>query len=426
MDAGAGGRYTPRSIMAHSPPTGALHGIRILDLTTVVMGPFATLLLGDLGADVVKVESPSGDNMRHIGPMRHPGMGHMFLNANRNKRSIVLDLKQPAARDVLLRLAAESDVLVCNVRPRAMQRLGLGYEDIRAVNERIVHVAAVGYGEGGPYSGKPAYDDLIQGMVALPSLAVAAGADEPRYVPLTIADRAVGQQVALAVCAALVARGRTGCGQYIEIPMFETMAQFLLGDHLSGRTFDPPLGDAGYQRLLATERKPYRTADGHLCVLIYNDKHWQAFFALIGRPDLLADPRFRSHSERAAHIDAVYAFVAETMRTRTSAEWLAALEQADIPAMPLNDIDHLIDDPHLVASGFFQTTEHPSEGRLRTMRPAGSWSETPPSVRRPPPRFGEHTIEILREAGYDDDAISSLIAARAAIAMDAGNARAEF
>jgi crotonobetainyl-CoA:carnitine CoA-transferase CaiB-like acyl-CoA transferase len=387
---------------------GPLAGIRVLDLTTVVMGPYATQILADLGADVVKLEPPGGDVMRHVGPMRNPAMGHLFLNANRNKRSIVLDLKRPQARDAALRLAAHADVLIHNIRPQAMDRLGLGYDAVSAVNPGIVYVAAVGFGSGGRYAGKPAYDDLIQGMTGLASVIMEASGGEPRYVPCTMADRTVGLYVANAVSAALVHRERTGRGQSVEVPMFEVFTQFVLNDHLAGLTFDPPVGGANYARLMTPHRRPYATQDGHLCVLIYNDKQWQSFFRLIGQEErLTSDPRFATHGQRAANIDAVYAFVAEVMRGRTTVEWIELLEAGDIPVMPLNTVASLLDDPHLNDVGFFQTVEHPSEGRLLVMDVPGDWSDCDPSLRLPAPQLGEHTVQILREAGLSDAEIEA-------------------
>jgi len=391
--------------------SGPLTGVRIIDLTTVVMGPFATQILADLGADVVKVESPEGDVLRHIAPMRNPGMGHIFLHHNRNKRSIVLDLKQPAGRDALLRLAGSGDVLIYNVRPQAMRRLRLGYEDVAAVNPRIVYVGAYGYGESGRYAGQPAYDDLIQGMVGLPWLTHAAGADRPRYVPTAITDRITGLATVNAVTSALFCRERTGKGQAVEVPMFETLAHMVLGDHMGGRTFEPPLSPARYERMLAPHRVPYATRDGNLCVLVYNDKHWRSFFKLIGREEMFeSDPRFSSQEARSRNIGEVYAFVAENMLTRTSAQWLRSLKEADIPVAPLNSVDDIIDDPHLGESGFFVMTEHPTEGRLRMMAAPGAWSRTQPGALRPAPRPGEHSVEILREAGYADTEIAAMIA----------------
>jgi len=391
--------------------SGPLTGVRIIDLTTVVMGPFATQILADLGADVVKVEPPEGDVLRHIAPMRHPGMGHIFLHHNRNKRSIVLDLKQPAGRDALLRLAGSGDVLIHNVRPQAMRRLRLGYEDVAAVNPRIVYVGAYGYGESGRYAGQPAYDDLIQGMVGLPWLTHAAGADRPRYVPTAITDRITGLATVNAVTSALFCRERTGKGQAVEVPMFETLAHMVLGDHMGGRTFEPPLSPARYERMLAPHRVPYATRDGYVCVLVYNDKHWRSFFKLIGREEMFeSDPRFSSQEARSRNIGEVYAFVAEIMLTRTSAQWLRSLKEADIPVAPLHSVDDIIDDPHLGESAFFVMTEHPTEGRLRMMATPGAWSRTQPGALRPAPRLGEHSVEILREAGYADTEITAMIA----------------
>ncbi|MVW71034.1 CaiB/BaiF CoA-transferase family protein [Bordetella sp. 15P40C-2] len=392
---------------------GPLAGIRILDLSSVVMGPYATQVLGDLGADIIKVESPDGDNMRAVGPMRHPGMGHLYLHLNRNKRSIVLDLKNEAGREACLRLAQSCDVLLYNIRPQAMARLGLSYEAVRARNPRLVYVGAYGFSEAGPYAGRPAYDDLIQGQTGIAHLIQQQSGDVPRYAPLTLADRAVGLHVAIAMVSAVLHARQRGEGQSVEIPMFEGMAHLVLGDHLGGATFEPPLGSTGYARLLAAHRRPYATSDGYICLLIYNDKHWRSFFKLIGRPELAQDPRFCNHTARAQHIDEAYAFVAEVMRTRSSAEWLADLAQADIPSARLYSVDDLIEDPHLRATGFICEQQHPSEGHLRTPAPLGRYTGTPTSIRRPAPRLGEHSREILREAGCTDAEIDALIAARA-------------
>ena len=392
--------------------SGPLEGVRVIDLTSVILGPYATQILGDLGADVIKVEPPEGDNIRHAAPMKNAGMGHIFLHLNRNKRSVVLDLKQPAGREALLRLAASADVLVYNVRPQAMTRLKLTYEDVRAVNPRIVYVGAYGFSQRGPYAAKPAYDDIIQGMVALPALAKMAGADRPRYVPSTVADRITGLNAVNAITTALYYRERTGKGQAVEVPMFESLTQFVLGEHMAGETFDPPLGPMGQPRLLAEHRNPYQTKDGYLCLLIYNDKQWRNFFKLIGREDMLEnDPRFATQTSRSSHFGEAYAFVAEHIRTRTNAQWLAALTQADIPVMPLNSPEDLLRDEHLNATGFFSIREHPSEGALRSMAVPSRWSESPPDAPRPTPRLGEHSVEVLREAGYTEKEIGEMLSA---------------
>ncbi len=389
--------------------TQPLDSVRIIDLTTVVMGPFATQLLGDLGADIIKVEPPDGDILRHIAPMRHPGMGHIFLHHNRNKRSIVLDLKKPDGHAALLRLVKTADVLIYNVRPQAMQRLKLTYEEVAAANPQIIYVGAYGFSQRGPYAAQPAYDDLIQGMSAMPALFHEAGASSPRYAPLAIADRITGLAAVNAVTTALFARSRTGKGQAVEVPMFETVTQMVLADHLGGYTFEPPEGRHGYARMLAEHRAPYPTKDGYICVLIYNDKHWRAFFKLIGREEMFAtDPRFGSHEARSRNIAEVYAFAAGQLKARTTAEWEKLLRVADIPAAPMKTVDDLINDPHLAATGFFMETDHPTEGRLREMSQASHWSAADAMPHRPAPNLGEHSTEILREAGYDDAEITRL------------------
>lgn len=391
-------------------PAGPLAGVRVIDLTTVLMGPFATQLLGDMGADVVKVESAQGDGVRRIGPARHPDMGPIFLHGNRGKRSVVLDLKKPAGREALLKLVAGADVLAYNVRPQAMARLGLTYEEVSATNPGIVYAGMFGYDQRGPYAARPAYDDLIQALVALPTLAQMAGGDRPRYVPLAIADRYVGSIAAGAIVAAIFHRLRSGRGQRVDIPMFETMAQMVLGDHMGGRSFEPPIGPPGYKRSLSPERVPYRTRDGYICVLAYNDKQWASFFAAIGRPELQADARFADMGSRTINIDALYALLAEVVSGRPSAEWLRILESADIPAVPIHTLDSLIEDPHLAAIGFIATVEHPTEGLIRSIGVPTTWSETQPAPPRPAPKLGEHSFEVLREAGYADAAIDALVA----------------
>jgi crotonobetainyl-CoA:carnitine CoA-transferase CaiB-like acyl-CoA transferase len=260
-----------------------------------------------------------------------------------------------------------------NVRPQAMRRLRLDYAEIAAINPRIIYIGAFGFDQRGPYAAKPAYDDLIQGAVGVPALAKSAGSDVPRYTPANIADRTVGLRMANSICAALYFRERTGKGQAIEVPMFETMVEYVAGDHMAGLTYDPPAGPAGYARLLAHERRPYATSDGYVCAVVYNDNHWRSFLQLIGRADIWEnDPRFRSISERTRHIDDVYRFLAEALRLRPTAEWLQLLEAADIPVMPMHTMETLLDDPHLNAIGFFKMIEHPSAGTIRSMSIPGT------------------------------------------------------
>ena len=388
-------------------PAGPLSGVRVIDLTAVLLGPYATQSLGDLGADVIKVESPAGDITRYLGPVRHAGMGGIFLGTNRNKRSLVLDLKQPAAQGVLRRLAAGADVLVHSIRPASAARLGIGYDDLRAANPRLVYCVACGFGEGGPYAGKPAYDDLIQGGSGIAALQAAA-LGEPRYVPTLIADKTVGLMVVNAILAALFARARTGRGQAVEVPMFETMVSYLMIEHLYARQFEPPLGPAGYSRILAPDRRPYPTKDGHLCVLPYSDKNWQDMFRLAGRADLAGDERFTQVADRSRHIAELYAILAHLFRDRTSAEWLAALEAADIPCMPVMGPDELLTDRHLAAVGLFETVEHPTEGTIRNVRSPMRFAATPTATRRLAPNLGEHGREILAELGLSAAEIAAL------------------
>jgi crotonobetainyl-CoA:carnitine CoA-transferase CaiB-like acyl-CoA transferase len=389
---------------------GPLDGVRILDLSTVVMGPYATQILGDFGADVIKIEPPEGDVMRHNSPMRSRGMGHIFMNANRNKRSVVLDLKKDAGRAACLAIARGADVLVYNIRPQAMARLGLSYEAVRAVNPRLIYVGGFGYSQRGPYAAKAAYDDLIQGAAGLPWLAKEAGGGAPRYVPAIVADRSVGLHIANAVCAALYRREKSGVGQRVDVPMFESLLQSVLGEHLGGYTFLPQQGKPGYARMLAKERRPYETKDGYVCVLVYNDKQWRAFFAIIGRTELLADPKYATQEARSRDYEAAYALVAEEMKKRSTADWIAAFEAADIPVQRMNSLADIVEDPHLAAIGYFREIEHPSEGRIRTMAVPSEWSESAPEYRRHAPRHGEHTREVLREAGLADAEIERMMA----------------
>jgi len=395
---------------------GPLEGVKVVDMTTVLMGPYATQMLGDYGADVIKVESLEGDVTRLIGPSRHPGMGPVFLNTNRSKRSIALDLKKTGGRDAVLRLIASADVLIYNVRPQAMGRLQLGYDVVSKINPRLIYAGVFGFGQDGPYAAKPAYDDLIQGATALPALMAQTGDGVPRYVPNALVDRIVGLTAVGAICASLVHRDRTGRGQRLDIPMFETMAGFVMGDHMGGLTYEPPLDRGGYARHLSRDRRPYKTSDGYICVIVYNDKQWASFFEATGRDDLRGNPVFSTFAGRATNINAVYAELARIFETRTTDEWIDVLTKADIPVMPMHDLESILQDPHLVSTGFFPVVDHPSEGKIRSMKTSARWSETPSQPFRLAPRLNEHGSEILKEAGFSEDEIATLVREGATLA----------
>jgi len=388
---------------------GPLQGIKVIDMTTVLMGPYATQMLGDYGADVIKVESLEGDVTRLIGPFRHPGMGPVFLNTNRNKRSICLDLKKPAGREAVLRLIKTADVLVYNVRPQAMARLNLGYDVVSEINPRLVYAGVFGFGQDGPYATKPAYDDLIQGATGLPALMAQTSDGIPRYVPNALVDRIVGLTAVGAICASLVHRDRTGRGQRVDIPMFETMAGFVMGDHMGGLTYEPPLDKGGYARHLSRDRRPYKTKDGYLSVIVYNDKQWESFFKATGRDDLRRDAKFATFAGRAANIDTVYGELARIFEMRTTDEWIELLTKADVPVMPMHDLETMLQDEHLVTIGYFPVVEHPTEGPIRSMKVSAAWSDTPAQSVRLAPRLNEHGAEILNEAGFSAEEIAALV-----------------
>jgi crotonobetainyl-CoA:carnitine CoA-transferase CaiB-like acyl-CoA transferase len=393
--------------------TGPLAGIRVLDLTTVQMGPWCTRILADYGADMIKVEAPEGDSSRYTGVPRHRGMSGSFQHNARGKRSIAMDLKQPAAREALLRLVPTVDALASNIRPAALARLGLDYDQVKPLNPSIVYLNMVGYGSGGRYAGRPAYDDLIQAAAGIPML-LQRSTGQPRFIPMAAIDRIVGSAAANALLAGLLASARTGIGQLIEVPMFETMAQFVLAEHMQGRTFDPPTGPAGYSRTLSQHRRPYQTKDGFIAVLPYNDGQWRRFFAAIGKSHVVEnDPRFADIAARTANIDALYAMLGDELRHRTTDEWLDLLQQNDIPCIRPHTLESLLEDSHLADVGFFRFEEHPSEGRIRTMREPSIWSETAPPTGRFAPRLGQHTREILGEAGYTRNEIDALLDQRA-------------
>jgi crotonobetainyl-CoA:carnitine CoA-transferase CaiB-like acyl-CoA transferase len=376
-----------------------LQGIRVVDLSAVVLGPYASQTLADYGADVIKVEPPEGDSTRRTGPSTEDGMGAIFLGVNRGKRSIVLDLKRPAAREALLKLVDTADVLMHSIRPQKLAAIGLDPQALMARNPRLVYVGLHGYGEDGPYGGRPAYDDIIQGQSGCAAL-MERQTGQPMYFPTIAVDKTAGLVATHAILAALVARGRTGRGSYVEVPMFESMAAFNLVEHFYGHHFEPPLAPSGYPRLFAAHRRPYRTADGFLCVMPYTDAQWQRFFIEAGRADAATDPRFATIAERTRHIEALYALAAEVLATRSTEEWLATCERLEIPASRMNRLDDLERDEHLRATGFFRTIEDPAMGTLKFPGPPVRFNGEPLPIAMAP-RLGEHTDEVLRELGIE-------------------------
>jgi crotonobetainyl-CoA:carnitine CoA-transferase CaiB-like acyl-CoA transferase len=398
--------------VAASEPTknaGPLAGVRVLDLTSVVLGPYATQMLGDLGADVIKIEPPEGDTTRYTGPRVSHDMASLFMGVNRNKRSIVLDLKTAPAREALLRLVDRADVFVHNIRPQKLEPLGLGSDLLCKRNPRLIYAGIHGWREDGPYSGRPAYDDIIQGMCGVASL-MGRLTGEPRYVPIILCDKTSGLIAAQSILAALYSREKTGRGQFIEIPMFETMVSFIMVEHLHGLGFDPPLGEAGYARVLAPWRRPYRTADGYLCMLAYTDAQWRRFWTEVGRPEMMADLRFADMGARSRNIDEVYRLAGEQLTRRRTADWIKTFGTLEIPVGPVKTLDEVIDDPHLDAIGFFKRMQHPTEGALIMPEPPVRFTDTPTAIDRLPPRLGEHGREILQEIGMGSDEIDTLAA----------------
>ncbi len=391
--------------------TAPLEGIRVVEMTSVVLGPYACQMLGDLGADVIKIEPPGGDTNRNLGPHRNHGdMCALFMTCNRNKRSIALDLKSDRGRAAALDIIRGADVVVHNFRPQAMTRLGLDYAVVKEVNPQIVYCGTYGYSKDGPYGDKGALDDSIQaasGVAVLQSMVEG----EPRYLPTIVGDKNTAMVVVQSVLAALFHRERTGEGQEIEVPMFESMVSYIMTEHLWGQSFVPPIGKAGYVRLMSKHRRPYKTKDGkYLAVLPYWDAHWGNFCTLTGHPEYIDDPRFTDMATRTKNIDDTYAVTAGIIAERDRDQWLDLLGDTNVPMMIVNSPDDLIDDPHLVATGFWQEFDHPSEGRVRMSKPPMNFSRTPASIRTMPPRLGEQTVEILREAGYDPETIDEMLA----------------
>jgi len=388
---------------------GPLSGIRIADLTAVLLGPFATQIMGDLGADVIKIEGPDGDTTRDLGPKRSKGMGAVYLNANRNKRSLCIDLKSKAGIEAFKEFLKTVDVFIHNMRPSAIERLGLTYEDVSKINPSIIYCGSYGFGQDGPYANKPAYDDMIQGVSGIASLQSQL-MGRPGYLPTVIADKATGLTVVYSVTTALFHRERSGEGQEIKVPMFETMVQFQMLEHMYGQNFQPPIGEAGYPRAISPNRHPYKTKDGKMIgALPYVDKQWKAFFDIAGKSELMEDPRFCTIEARLANIDVLYGILAEIIETRTAEEWLIDLEAASIPSIPINSPNDLLEDEHLNAVGFWQDVDHPTEGKLRYTGIPTEFSKTPGEISKHAPNLGEHNFEIMSEIGFPDEKIEDLI-----------------
>ncbi len=403
---------------------GPLKGVRIVELTSVVLGPYACQMLGDLGAEVIKIEPLTGDTNRNLGPYRNTqNMSSMYLGCNRNKRSVALDLKSEAGRNAALEIIKTGDVMIHNFRPAAMQRLGLDYDKVKSVAPDIVYCATYGYSKKGPYGDKGALDDSIQAASGI-AILQSKVEGEPRYLPTVIADKTTAQNVVQAVLAALFHKERTGQGQEIEVPMFESMVSFVMTEHLWGQSFEPPLGEAGYVRLMAKHRRPYRTKDDqYIALLPYWDNHWKTFCELSGRPELVNDDRFKSMRERLKNINDSYRITGEIVAERTRAQWIELLGDTNVPMMVVNSLDDLIDDPQLTASGFWHEMDHPTEGRLRMSGPPINFSKTPASIRLAPPLLGEHSVEVLQEVGVSQDTIEEMLAGGSVASANQANQR---
>lgn len=390
-----------------------LAGIKVIDLTSVIFGPLAAQVLADYGADVIKVEPPEGDSTRRTGPAKEADMAGSYLGSNRNKRSVVLDLKRPEAQQALLAMVRQADVFMHNIRPQKLDRIGISVDAVMACNPRLVYASLTGFGEGGPYSGLPAYDDIIQGMSGMASL-MQRQSGEMRYFPTVAADKTSGLAVANAILAAIVGRERAGQGCHVEIPMFESMVAFNLVEHMQGQHFDPPMSPIGYARVLAPSRRPYATSDGYVCMMPYSDENWRNFFTEVGRPDIAADPRFQGIANRTRNISELLQYAASFIAKRGTAYWIEICSRHEIPAAPVAGLDDLLNDPHLVQTAFFEHVEDAALGRVVFPGIAARFngSRLPVSM---PPRLGQHTREVLAETGLPREEVHALLAGGAAV-----------
>lgn len=394
---------------------GPLKDIRVIDMTSVVVGPMVSLMLADNGADVIKVEPPAGDIVRNLGGRAiTPNMSPKFLHLNRNKRSLAIDLKKPEAYEAIKKLLATADVLLWNVRPSAMARLKLSYEDVKAINPKIIYCGIVGFGQDGRYKNKPAYDSIIQGSGGIAALHHRA-TGEPRYVPIVMADKTTGLIATQMVLMALYHRERTGEGQSIEVPMFENIARFVLEEHMYHLTFDPAIGTTGDPRLFDPWARPVPTKDSYICISANTDAQAFAVFDAIGKPEFKTDPRFCSVAARFKHVPEYFAARAEGLKQKTTAEWIEIFDKADVPAMQYHTLESLIQDPHLNDVGFFRKVDHPTEGRIVDMKMTNKSTAGARTDFMPAPKIGQQTVEILREAGYSEDQIKAMVAAGIAV-----------
>ncbi|RVQ65693.1 CoA transferase [Croceicoccus ponticola] len=391
---------------------GPLAGVKVLDLTSVLMGPYATQIFADLGADVIKVESPHGDTTRYIPPGPDHSRGAMFLNVNRGKRSIVIDLKQPSGRDTLLRMAADADVFIHSMRSSAMGRLGLDYAALAEANPRIIYANLYGFSRNGPYRDYPAYDDIVQAASGIVDLQAKLSNGQPTYTATVIADKVAGLTGAYSVIAALYAREKTGRGQEIEVPMFETLVSFTMVEHLCGSLFVPPQGPPEYPRATSEARRPYKTLDGHIGVMIYNDRHWQNFFDALGNPEWSKDPMYVSMRTRSQNIGQVLAKVAEVLETRSTEDWVELFRKAQIPATAIASLTDLLHDPHLDQTGFWDERDTPM-GTIRFPGIPTSFSDTPGAIGDPGPALAGDSAAVLHDCGFTDEEIRDLIASGA-------------
>lgn len=394
-----------------------LKGLRVLDLTSVVVGPVCTWRLGQYGAEVVKLESPEGDLMRGLGGQSPTGQhSGAYLHFNRGKRNICLDLKQADAREVAARLVASADVIVANMRPQALARLGLDAATVRAKHPDKIYCLITGYGTDGPYAGRPTYDSVVQAATGMAGLMLARDG-EPAYVPMLVCDHVAGEIAAGAILAAVVERKATGQGCSIEVPMFETMAAFVLQEHLAQHSFDPPVGPAGDQRLLSPHNKPVKTADGWISFTINTDPQVRAFLKATERAHLLDDARFTSVASRARHVAEWFEIRGAALPSRTTAQWLAVLQAADIAAQPCHTLDTLPNDPHLQAVGLIDYEQHPTEGRTAAIRASIRVDDGYLARRSPAQPRGADTRSLLLELGYAAAEADALLASGSARAL---------